>query len=684
MIKAEFLNSDSPRLLRMAFRVLCVAWSSVMAILSYGAVVDIERTAIELTRIKTSAAYEKDIIYRRWNAMHGGIYAPVTQNTKPNPYLTDVPERDIKTPSGRKLTLINPAYMTRQAYSLEKKISEARSNITSLRPINPENKPDEWEKKALAALEQGRNEFFSLETMESREYFRLMRPLIAEKSCLQCHTQHGYRENEIMGGISVSLPMAPVRQLSAAAVRNHLLAYLAIWLLGLGGIFLGYRRLKKSGEKIKNVEEKLVEVNEGLEQKVQERTRQLVQIGEALDKKIIEYKEAEERTCKSGIMYRTLFEGANDAIFIMSEDRFIECNDMTLSIFGCDSKKDIITSVPWNFSPATQPDGLNSREKARKMIEAAGAGNPQRFYWKHARKNGELFDADVSLNRIELEGGFLVQAMVRDITEQMQAKEKLERHHLHLEKEVRERTAQLCAAKEKAESADRLKSAFLATMSHELRTPLNSIIGFTGIMLQGLAGKLNEEQTRQLGMVEKSAQHLLSLINDVLDISKIEAGQLEVYCKRYNFRDSIHKIISVIQPLAAKKGLTLKTDVAPDVGDMVSDSRRVEQILLNLLNNAVKFTKQGAINMRCRVAGEFMEVSIADTGIGISENNFDKIFKPFLQVDSGLTRNHEGTGLGLSISKKLAEKLGGTLIVKSKVGEGSEFTLSLPLEGVGK
>ena len=176
----------------------------------------------------------------------------------------------------------------------------------------------------------------------------------------------------------------------------------------------------------------------------------------------------------------------------------------------------------------------------------------------------------------------------------------LEKHRLHLEDLIKERTLELEKAKEEAESADRLKSVFLATMSHELRTPLNSIIGFTGILLQGIAGKLNNEQKKQLGMVQKSANHLLSLINDVLDLSKIEAGQLKIQSKPFDIIVSIKKVLGIIMPLASKKGLIILTDFNKEVCKFVGDERRLEQILINLLNNSIKFTKEGEIKVICK------------------------------------------------------------------------------------
>lgn len=288
------------------------------------------------------------------------------------------------------------------------------------------------------------------------------------------------------------------------------------------------------------------------------------------------------------------------------------------------------------------------------------------------------------------EGGKCLVGVGIDISERRQAERALRELNETLESKVMERTRELEAAVIRAEAADRLKSAFLATMSHELRTPLNSIIGFTGIVLQELAGPLTAEQAKQLNMVRGSARHLLELINDVLDLSKIEAGQLEVRAEQFDLRESIERAVASVSPQTEKKSLALQTFLPPTLPQMLSDRRRVEQILLNLLNNAIKFTDHGRITLNVDIirgyrqapeapAGDAVQIRVADTGMGIRQEDLAKLFQPFSQLDSGLSRQHDGSGLGLMICRRLADLLGGDIEADSRWSEGSEFTVRLPL-----
>jgi PAS domain S-box-containing protein len=287
----------------------------------------------------------------------------------------------------------------------------------------------------------------------------------------------------------------------------------------------------------------------------------------------------------------------------------------------------------------------------------------------------------------EAEGPFLAEErrlidsladMLRLHFERKHAEDELRKLNLELEQRVALRTEELAAAMQKAQESDRLKSAFLATMSHELRTPLNSIIGFTGVLLQGLAGPLNEEQAKQLNMTRNSARHLLALINDILDISKIEAGQLEIVKRPFDMREAIESSLRVVQPLLQKKNLQLSTSIGGSVGVINQDRRRVEQVLINLVNNAIKFTEHGAVEIQCQFKEGRLETRVRDTGIGIRPEDLEGLFKPFRQIDSGLARSHEGTGLGLAICKHLVTAMGGEITVESQWGAGSTFRFILP------
>jgi len=241
---------------------------------------------------------------------------------------------------------------------------------------------------------------------------------------------------------------------------------------------------------------------------------------------------------------------------------------------------------------------------------------------------------------------------------------------------------ELSQAKEQAESADRLKSTFLATMSHELRTPLNSIIGFTGIMRKGRAGPVTEEQERQLQMVMSSAQHLLDIINDVLDVSKIESGESVLKIEEFSLPEILERSVNLIRPQADTAGLTLDFEVAEDVGAIVSDSRCVRQILVNLLSNAVKFTDEGSVKVKAfkdGVAANAITIEVSDTGIGVAPSDFDRLFEPFQQIDTGASRQYDGTGLGLAICRRLLQRLGGEISVASVPGDGSTFRFTIPI-----
>lgn len=272
--------------------------------------------------------------------------------------------------------------------------------------------------------------------------------------------------------------------------------------------------------------------------------------------------------------------------------------------------------------------------------------------------------------------------MLRDITERRQSELAIEAQNTQL----KEMNQKLIVAQQEAEQANRVKSQFLANMSHELRTPLAAINGFVQILLTGMVGELNEKQRTNLERTLANGRHLLALVNDVLDIAKIEAGGMELVPKTIVVRDWVQAIIEQTRPLAEEKSLPLEFEIKSDVPQAVQgDAHRLQQIVVNLLSNAIKFTEKGRVRLEIECAPpDKCIIRVSDTGIGIPPEARELIFDEFRQVDSSTTREYGGTGLGLAITRKLVLLMGGTIAVESEVGKGSTFTVTLPLVVVEK
>lgn len=250
-----------------------------------------------------------------------------------------------------------------------------------------------------------------------------------------------------------------------------------------------------------------------------------------------------------------------------------------------------------------------------------------------------------------------------------------------LESLVSERTAELNASLLQLEEANRVKDDFLASMSHELRTPLNSIIGFSGILTQGLAGPLNGEQHKQISIIRESGERLLELVNDVLDLSRIESGKVDVISEEFDLVALVGGMVDTVQPMVASKGLSVTVEAAELIIPMWTDREKVGQIVLNLLSNAIKYTAEGTVRILVEGTrdGISATVSVSDTGCGIADEDMDGLFDRFATVRGLVRRVEDGAGLGLSISRRLASLLGGSLTAESELGRGSTFTLRMPV-----
>lgn len=442
--------------------------------------------------------FSRDLTVRRWATLQGGVYVPVSPELKPNPYLKDIPERDIVTPSGRKLTLVNPAYMLKQIYEMKDREGLSAAHITSLKPLNPGNAPDEWETEALKSFEVGEKEFFGFSPIKGKEHFRFMRPLRTEPGCLKCHASQGYHVGQVRGGISISFPSEPWLAQIQSGFWVFGIAHFFIWLVGLLAI-----------------------------------------------------------------------------VFIRNHI-------------------------------------------AHKVV---------------------LFEAQQE---------------------------------------------QLIRAKEKAEEADKTKSQFLANMSHEIRTPMNAIVGYADLLKEGELSA--QEQQDALGIINRNSNHLVQIINDLLDLSKFETQSVVLIKQPFDLRkiltDTFESISAEIDQKKVCPLLRLDENLAKHY---LGDAVRLRQIIVNLLNNAIKFTAEGTIALKVQVANQNdslheIHILVEDSGVGMSADYQTQIFKPFSQEDNTLARKFGGAGLGLAIVKRLVDAMGGRIEVRSQQSAGTvfEFTLSLP------
>ena len=295
--------------------------------------------------------------------------------------------------------------------------------------------------------------------------------------------------------------------------------------------------------------------------------------------------------------------------------------------------------------------------------EALQRGEPQRFEARDCRKDGSVVDVSITLSPVRAADGTIreVAGIVRDITGRLAA-----------ERELR-------AALEAAEAGVRAKGLFLAMMSHELRTPLQAVLGYADFLLTQRPGSLSPEQREDIGYIHQGASRMVSLIEQMLDLSRMEAGRLELAREVVDVRAVLEVVRQDVAPQAEAKGLVLQLQTPRRLPRVVGDAERVRQIVLNLAGNAVKFTETGQVSLRARQRGGWLEVAVTDTGIGIAPQEQAAIFEEFRQVDSTLSRRHGGAGLGLAIARRLAEQMGGSITVESTPGHGATFTLRLPL-----
>jgi len=381
---------------------------------------------------------------------------------------------------------------------------------------------------------------------------------------------------------------------------------------------------------------------------------------------ITERKRAEEALQESEEKFRNLAEQSPNMIFINKKGRIVYVNKKFEDVMG--SKKEEFYSPNFDFLLLIAPE-FRDTIKTNFGKHIGGVDVPPCEYTL-ITKGGKKIEAILTTKLIRYGGESAILGIVTDITERKKMEEKIRNYAKDLEKKVFERTEEL-------RRANQLKSEFLANMSHEFRTPLNSILSFTEILLMGLDGPFNDQQKEDLEMIRESGTDLLMLVNNILDISKIEAGKLELYMERVDPAEVVAAVASQLAVKAMEKGLSLTIHIDQDVPPVTADESRLKQIVRNLLENALKFTEEGEVRIGARCEDGEVIFSVEDTGIGIAEEDQKVIFEKFRQVHEGTTKEFGGTGLGLSVAKELVELHGGRIWVESESGKGSRFSFSV-------
>ena len=382
---------------------------------------------------------------------------------------------------------------------------------------------------------------------------------------------------------------------------------------------------------------------------------------------ITERKGAEERLHESEERHRMLFDNNPHPTWAYDREtlRFLAVNKAAVRKYGYSTAEFLAMTVK-DIRPSEDIPALLA------SVDHVREGSENVSDWKHRLKDGSIIDVEITSYGLNFSGRPSEVVVAVDISQ----KKHNEAEKTKFMDSLAAANRQLELRNREVEQATKLKSKFLASMSHELRTPLNAIVGFSGLLADGTAGEMNDKQKRFVTHIKDGAHHLLQLINDILDLSKIEAGQLEIRCEDFQVKDALPEVLSTIRPLAMAKNIQIHHDLAAPYS-IYADRVRFKQILYNLLSNAVKFTPEGGrVSVNCAEQGELVCISVADTGIGIRAEDQEVIFEEFRQIDGDGA--HEGTGLGLAITKRLVEQQGGNIWLESEVGKGTRFSFTLP------
>lgn len=643
--------------------ILIGVWTLFLCGLSYHEISGIRQITQEIAISEIRAYCNKDRALRNWGSSHGGVYVPVDERTPVNPYLAHLPERDLITPSGRELTLMNPAYMMRQVGEDFSSLYGVGARMTSLDPLRPENAPDAWERRSLEEFDHSRRqEKLEFTQINGVPYLRLIQAVMVSRDCLSCHGHQGYKEGDIRGGISVSLSMAEALALQQKQIFSHLLRAGLIWVTGLAGLLLGGGLLRRRVAERDAAQEALERSRDRLARKSEE----LEKANAALLTEIAERKKVEAEILVSEEKFRTVADFTYDWEYWMDPaGNFLYVSPASERITGY--RPEEFKENPRLFVEIIHPDhkaqlknhfGYISSERRVCMLE-----------FRIITRNGsERWIGHTCQPVYGHSGEFLgSRASNRDITGSKWSEKTLNKFAVELAHSNR----------------DLQDFAYMA--SHDLREPLVLVQAFSERLRARYGENIPEKGLEYIRRIEAATVRMQELISGVLAYSQVAAK-----AQPFEEIDLGKIVLQVISDLEMRIAETRGQVEIDTLCRIKADPLQIRQLFQNLIANALKYRRpevppQVLVSSRIIVtpeaegAMEFCCITVEDNGIGFAAESVDKIFGLFQRLHG--RSQYEGTGIGLAVCKRIVERHGGTITAESSPGMGARFIVTLPVNG---